>query len=349
MPRVGSLPKMFHQRSLPTLMHVMMLGARGVGKTSLLTSMYEQLKPVIDAAHLQLTPDDESAARLGERLAELKSLPETFEATGGIEGNQDFREYTFGLGKIGHKPDMELQFTDCPGGALLSDAPAVQKERIRELVRTCQVIVVAIDAPALMEQLIPERDKEGRVIRAEGKWNERVNKVFQITAMFKNYYRDLQEDRLILLVPVKCERYLDDPKTAEFMRRLIRESYRELLAFLRTMGQRVAIAITPVQTVGCVKFWSIRVENGLPVFIFRSLGPNATYSPKDNEQPLRYILRFFVREYHRARMSGIFGPIYWLLGKYHYLLEAAQSLQAGCKDEHDPSHAFEIIQGDDVL
>ena len=60
-----------------------MLGPSGVGKTSLLTAMYEQFETTVGSAQLQLTPDEESSAILQDRLAELKSLTHTFEVTGG--------------------------------------------------------------------------------------------------------------------------------------------------------------------------------------------------------------------------------------------------------------------------
>ena len=69
---------------------ITMLGASGVGKTTLLTAMYEQFETNIGNTNLQLTPDDESAAILQDRLIELKSLVDVFEARGrvGIEGTE---------------------------------------------------------------------------------------------------------------------------------------------------------------------------------------------------------------------------------------------------------------------
>lgn len=82
---------------------ITMLGPSGVGKTSLLTAMYEQFETNIGQTNLQLTPDEESSAILQERLWELKSLLEDFEATGGIQGTEGepetLRSFQFGLGK----------------------------------------------------------------------------------------------------------------------------------------------------------------------------------------------------------------------------------------------------------
>ena len=63
---------------------ITMLGSRGVGKTSLLTAMYDQFANNIGKTDLLLTPDEESSAILQERLIELKSLLDDFESKGGI-------------------------------------------------------------------------------------------------------------------------------------------------------------------------------------------------------------------------------------------------------------------------
>ncbi|MFM6402355.1 MAG: hypothetical protein ACKPFF_37225, partial [Planktothrix sp.] len=53
---------------------ITMLGARAVGKTSLLTAMYDQFENTIGQTNLQLIPDLKSNAILQEKLGALKSL-----------------------------------------------------------------------------------------------------------------------------------------------------------------------------------------------------------------------------------------------------------------------------------
>ena len=83
---------------MPQELKIAMLGPRGVGKTSLLTAMYEQFEDTIGQTDLQLTPDEESNAILQERLGELKGLLDDFEATGGLEGDSEPRSFIFNLG-----------------------------------------------------------------------------------------------------------------------------------------------------------------------------------------------------------------------------------------------------------
>jgi GTPase SAR1 family protein len=103
---------------MPSELKITMLGHRGVGKTSILTAMYEQFESTIGETGLQLTPDAESSALLSKRLGELKALLNDFEAAGGLEGTEEPQSFKFGLGKLGGKPNIQLIFQDFPGGYL---------------------------------------------------------------------------------------------------------------------------------------------------------------------------------------------------------------------------------------
>lgn len=88
-------------------LQITMLGPRGVGKTTLLTAMYEQFESNIGSTNLQFTPDEDSSAILQDHLVNLKSLLDVFEARGrmGIQGTEamagpdSLRSFIFYLGK----------------------------------------------------------------------------------------------------------------------------------------------------------------------------------------------------------------------------------------------------------
>jgi transaldolase len=71
-------------------LQISMLGPSGVGKTTLITAMYEQFESNIGSTDLQLTPDDDSSAILQDNLVDLKSLLDVFEPRGrmGIQGTE---------------------------------------------------------------------------------------------------------------------------------------------------------------------------------------------------------------------------------------------------------------------
>lgn len=312
---------------------VTMLGARGVGKTSLLTAMYQQFDNTIGTTNLQLIPDLESAAILSERLAELKSLLDFFESTTGqgIASSQKERAFQFGVGRQGKAPSLELRFVDYPGEYHSAAAPSPDRERALRLVRESRVVLLAIDTPALMEE--------------EGRWNEMINRTQQITGLFRQAYQDLREPRLVIFAPVKCEKYVNNPQCAVMLRERLKQEYQSLLRLLgsEALTDKVVAVITPIQTVGSVKFISIEVEDNQPHFYYRRIHPEASYNPQDCDQPLRYLLRFLLGAHYKAQLGkwGIFSFLRIWFGWDTYLIVAADKLAQGCKD----AGAFEVIQG----
>jgi hypothetical protein len=168
---------------------ITMLGASGVGKTSLLTAMYEQFESTIGRTNLQLTPDEESSAILQERLVELKSLLDDFEAMGGIQnteapaGPESLRSFVFGVGKKGKESSLNLHFCDYPGGYHAAKASAEERKFVKNLIADCVAVIIAIDAPALME--------------ANGRWHDAINRPQQMTDLFKTAYQELDSPRLL--------------------------------------------------------------------------------------------------------------------------------------------------------
>ncbi|NEN97532.1 MAG: hypothetical protein F6K50_18980 [Moorea sp. SIO3I7] len=311
---------------MPKELKVTMLGHRGVGKTSVLTAMYEQFSDTFKEADLQLTPDPESSALLQQRLGELKGLLDDFEATGGLEGDQNPQSFKFGLGKIGDKPSLQLTFQDFPGG-YLDDKDG---EFVKKIMHECVAVLIAIDAPALME--------------ANGKWHHLMNRPKQICDIFSRSYGDLKEPRLVILVPVRCEKYLQNEEDATKLLHCIKDKYAELLRLFKSENllTKIACVITPIQTVGTVIFNNIRVVNQRPRFYFRKISHDAGYSPKDSDQPLRYLLSFLLKLHYDTKW-GWFNPIRHWLGWDKFLLKAAKKSADKCKS----AHGFAIIQGKD--
>ena len=59
-------------------LRITMLGPRGVGKTTLLASMYSEFDNMVKNINLTLTPSQATSSTLQQRLAELKSQTEVF-------------------------------------------------------------------------------------------------------------------------------------------------------------------------------------------------------------------------------------------------------------------------------
>ncbi|NES04392.1 MAG: hypothetical protein F6K22_17075 [Okeania sp. SIO2F4] len=315
---------------------IAMMGATGVGKTSLLTAMYEQFDKTIGLTDLQLTPDQESNAILQERLGELKGLLDDFEATGGILATTDPQSFIFDIGKKGAKPFLRLNFQDFPGSWLSSDAPPDRKQIVENLLQDSVAILIAVDAPALME--------------AKGKWHELQNRPKQIKHLFASVYKEMKSPRLVIFAPVRCEKYMKNPTSATRLLRSIKEGYADLLALFRheTLNPWVTTVITPVQTVGTVVFSRIEVKENRPHFYFRKISHDAEYEPQDSDQPLRYLLRFVLKLHlaqKKSKWLGLAGIFQEFLGMNEHLKSSIIQSSQGCRTDS----GFTVLQGQNWL
>lgn len=256
-----------------------MLGARGVGKTSLLASMYKELKQILqDFDKLSIASDGKTAAQLQDRIGELENLAnETIckVVVDGIEGTKDERWFGFEMARPGEMPHTKINFCDFPGGWLNSDSPNLH--RVERLCEKSHAIMLAIDTPPLIEK--------------EGQFNEFANRKSQIIEILKKTVND-KEPRLIILAPVRCEKYLQDKALKKSLLEIVKKQYSELIAHFRRL-ENVCLAVIPVQTVGCLQFYSMEFENEkLAKIRFRKRRPDAKYLPVNCEQPLMLLLSF---------------------------------------------------------
>jgi hypothetical protein len=312
---------------------IAMLGPRAVGKTSLLTAMYQEFQSNLSSAALKLSVDTETSAILQERLIELKNLirgGSGIAQTSGEVGLDGLRKrsFNFRLGKAGQAPSMELRFKDYPGGFMSSHASQEERSFVQHLVFHSVATVIPIDAAALME--------------ANGQFHEWSNRPMEVTEYVKTGFENLDSPRLVILAPTKCERYMQELDGPEKLLERVREEYADLLGFLASdsLRSKVAVAITPVQTVGDLAIARVDSENGLPKFTFRPL-PRGKYAPKDCEQPLRYLLSFLLRMHIEQRSWKAFDFLRSLLKLDEHLRIASAEFAGGCKDVG----GFAVLQG----
>lgn len=325
---------------MPQEINIAMLGARAVGKTSLLTAMYEQFENTIGQTNLQLIPDSESSALLQEKLGQLISLVDDFEASGGVSSNYQEQTFTFDLGQKGSQPFLTLNFKDYKGGLLNPNSLQFDPNSVQKIINNALVILIAIDAPALME--------------AKGEYHDLINRPLQIKNLIAKAFQDLKSPRLVILAPIKCEKYVQDEKSATELLRRVREGYSNLLTFLSSdlLLPWVATVVTPIQTVGTVVFSRIEFKDGdkkNPHFYFHKTSHDAKYSPKDSEQPFRYILRFLLKLEMNNRSSS-----WWILSFLRPIFnldqqikESAQKVAKDCKA--NGKGGFAILQGEKHL
>ncbi len=311
-------------QELPVL-NVAMLGPGGVGKTSLLAAMYDQFDNV--SQDLQLLADEESKARLDVRLKELKNLVDysSIKVRDGVSGTQEDYSFRFELGQTGTTPALEINFRDYPG-SWLERANSIDK--VKGFIRESAAVLIPIDAPILIER--------------EGKYHEEFNQPTQLNDLFKTIYKDLDSPRLVILAPVKCEKYM---KNHPELFRKVREGYQKMLNQFASekLLPKVAVVIAPVQTVGSVVFSRIEEVDNQPIFYFRKPQPSDPYQPKNTEVPLRYLLRFLLKLHLDNRRASVLTRIQDALGKNTGLQNAVSRFAEPRADE------AEIVQGIELL
>lgn len=314
------------QRNLPTL-NVTMLGPRNVGKTSLLAAMYDQFDNV--SRDLQLVPDEDTQAILTKRLEELKNfVGDSLTLGDGVSPTQgEPREYKFEFGLTGANPSLEIKFQDYPGGWLV-EQKAENLEKVKTFIQQSAAVLIPIETAALMEK--------------KGQYHEKFNQPTQLNELFKKVYKNLDSPRLIILVPLKCEAYMDN--SSELFTQ-VRKGYQKLLNQFASerLLPKVAVAIAPVQTVGSVVFSRIKDENNEPIIRYSKRQPDDPYQPKNTDIPLRYLLRFLLKLHFDKRRGSVFTRILDSFGNNASFRKAVISFA------NTNSDALQIIQGADLF
>ena len=179
---------------------VLMLGGKRCGKTTVLSSMCGAINKTLAGTELYLDVDPETAQELDKARASIIEHMKKFETpltSCEVDDNPTSaeRSYSFRLkrnvaGK-GKGEGIPFRIHDIPGEWLGESQQGAQ--RVKELIKDCQVIIIAIDTPYLFNKMTD---------KGYGQYHEEYNKPLEITNFFKNTLtvEDLK-DRMILLSP----------------------------------------------------------------------------------------------------------------------------------------------------
>lgn len=342
-----------------------MLGATGVGKTTLLSSIYEQFNKINQEVNFEFIPDSATEEILQKNLEELKSMGDEITAkegargitgTSAVAGPDSLPKFTFDLckknkGKKGSEL-LQLTFRDYPGSYVLSSNP-VGREYLKKLLRESAAVIVSIDSPAMIEPHQPDslNNKNWNLRKDSGKWHEARNHPEEIMELFKAAYTRLDEPKLVILAPVKCETYVQTPESALKLLGCIKDKYAPLLKFLSDPSRKdkIAVVTAPVQTVGCLYFSRFYLENfNKPRFVFRKNNSSDSYNPQDNDHLLRYLLSFLLNLHNQGQLyerSPIFRTVRKAFQQESIFEQAVKQFAKSRKS----TDGFTILQGKDWL
>lgn len=287
-------------------MRVCMLGARGVGKTSVITSLYNSQKDAVSGTDLFLLANDTTQTVLESKRGLLNDMFHGLHAEGdlvtesGIPGDSAESLFCFTYGMNSERINIDLEIRDYPGEYLRKEP-----DTVAEYIREANAVIIAIDTPCMMEE--------------EGRYHDGKNRP-QLVMDFLTNHLTSESEKLVLFVPLKCEKYYHEGRIDEVTGR-IRSEYAPLLSHLKgqkndaTGKKNVCCAITPIQTLGGVLFDSfdrrpdgtveeIMTKDGLVLpkkINYRYTATNASYSPKFCEQPLYFLLAFVSMQYQQIQ------------------------------------------------
>lgn len=273
---------------------VMMVGGRRCGKTSVLAAMKDNFETQFADTNLTIAIDDLDTLEI--LTAKINEINDYF--LGDKNRNiipdsnptEDMMKYSYSIKIAGKKGKINVDFIDYPGEWLTDK---VHLEELRNLMRETQVIVVVIDTPHLMEE--------------DGQYNEHRNFCYKTTEILKTALEDGEDgEKLILFVPLKCERYYIDGKM-EQVRKRTEEVYANLINYFNRNKKKYEVAVTPIFTLGSVIFSHFGRDKQTreiktnkfktpeeAIYIFSDINVKKP-SPKYCEQPVVYLLAYLFK------------------------------------------------------
>lgn len=276
-----------------------MLGPRAVGKTSVMASIFSDSRDEIAGTKLYFRPQKDTASVLTSKKLQLMDVIVKRESiadkpnAGAIEASNTVTSFNFEMGILGREKSVNISITDFPGEYLNS-----QPQMVSDFIAESHIVMIAIDTPYLMEE--------------DGKYNEEKNDVSKVISFITKHSESIK-DKMILLVPLKCERYFHDKRIGEVASR-VKIVYNELLSFCGK--NNIACAITPIQTLGGVEFDKFVDNNNVlsnltKLSTYRFYGDNPKYTPMFCVQPLYYLLTYVANcyEWRNAQQNGFFGKL----------------------------------------
>jgi len=323
-------------------MHFCVVGPRRVGKTTLLTAIYDSISkiPIFAEGKYLITFDEKTKAILSEKSDQLKKIAnqEQLFMKPDFQATSECTKYCFSFGynclKTTGESDqfLETMFYDFPGGWTHESADKDSMDEVYALVKKSQVTIVIIDTPSLIE--------------SEGDYFSKFNiRPDNLEDYFKKSFTNLKEPRLVILVPVRCEKYFSDPKLLQEMMVKIEEKYHKVLRYFASPAPREYIncAIIPACTMGNFHFHSI-IENRDPIeFRYKKKSSKDRYSPKNCDHLMLRILYFMLRLYE-DRDRYPFGLN--ILKRIDELKHVLQSFKNDITSHISKNNEIKILQGE---
>ena len=261
----------------PPMLSLSMMGPRAVGKTTVVASIFAQSQENISGSNLYMRSATQDAAKL---IGYKKMLEHAIEERNPaiLPATNTEADFLFDLGLVGKKPTVKLAIKDFPG-EFLNDGSPEKRLRVADFIRNANVVMVAIDTPYLVEE-------SGRFNSEKNMPDIVKNYIIKHVAEFQN--------KLVLFVPLKCERYFHEERMHEVANRVI-DVYGDLKNFF--LENNIASIISPIMTLGGMEFDKM-IDNSTgmgaisKIATYRIYEEVPVYEPLFCAQPLFYLLTY---------------------------------------------------------
>ncbi|QCS48296.1 ATP-binding protein [Picosynechococcus sp. PCC 11901] len=261
---------------------VLMIGNTGVGKTSLLASMADQLQKS-DNQHIEIFyPEYRTSFWLGEALTQLKYMCQTDGIIPGlgVEGTIEPRQFVFDIRqKDQEKAAFSIRIHDYPGSAF--NPSSEHNESVNSLIERAFLILVFIDMPALMEN--------------GGKFNNIRNNPGAFNQILCQQMEAHKKALPILLTGLRGEKYIRFGDYNPAVNKIY-DLYENVIKTAQKFDTQYDNVFTCFpQTIGSIIFdeFEERVTDQgkiVPVYKFKKVSQYISYSPKDCDLPLKFLI-----------------------------------------------------------
>lgn len=216
---------------------VILLGKSSIGKTSLLASVYHDLKENKDL-DFKLSKGEELDDIYKEMEEYVNSL-----AKGDVKGNSPttkIKQFKYAINVENVKNGLEINFYDIPGEWLRNNRKNENNkniENIQKYFRESSIVIIIVSAPSLMER--------------EGLFHGFFNQPGTINDFIKILQTadEIKESKEFIFVPIKCEKYNNNLSN---LKKEFEKKYSDIIKDIVKKGH--ICSYVPVETLGCVEF-----------------------------------------------------------------------------------------------
>ena len=318
-------------------MQFAVLGPSGAGKTTLLACMSEEFEEELPGTIFPA--DHDTFSTLNREYKSLKSEANSSnrEFERGVKSTENLREYLFNI--KGRRAVLPVRFYDFPGGWM--NPSRSESKMVIDIIKNSAVLIVAINTPYLIE--------------FDGKYMDQGCPADEIEwVLLKGLEDNEDKERLILFVPIKCERYLETREERENLSRCVKNAFDKTLKLTSQplYRDKLAMAMLPVQTVGNAKFRRFKFgsDDRVEREIYKKGLEGKSFCPQNVDQPMRYMMSFLLTQFAENKKKRAWWRKMWgTLFREGDLKEVAEYIRKGIKSDNDIESGFEIFCGRDLI